>query len=78
MNRREKKSKGENERYKPLKASFQRIARSDKKALRSPQRKEIKGNNRVEKIKDLVKKMRDTMGSLHAKMGSIKTETVWT
>ena len=39
VNRREKKSKGENERYKPLKASFQRIARSEKKALRSPQRK---------------------------------------
>ena len=78
MNRREEKSKGENERYKPLKASFQRIARSDRKALRSTQCKEIKGNNRVEKIKDLVKQMRDTMESLHAKMGSIKTETVWT
>ena len=78
MNRREEKSKGENERYKPLKASFQRIARSDKKAFRSAQCKELKGNNRVEKTRDLVKKMRDTMGSLHAKMGSIKTETVWT
>ena len=78
MNRREEKSEGEKERYKHLNASFQRLARSDKKAFQSEQCKEIKGNNRVEKIKDLVKQMRDTMESLHAKMGSIKTETVWT
>ena len=63
MNIREEKSKGEKERCKPLKASFQKIARSDKKAFRSAQCKELKGNNRVEKTRDLVKKMRDTKGS---------------
>ena len=37
VNIREEKSKGEKERCKPLKASFQKIARSDKKAFRSAQ-----------------------------------------
>ena len=78
VNRREEKSKGEKERYKYLNASFQRIARRDKKAFRSEQCKEIEENNRVEKIRDLVKKMRDTKGSFQANMASIKTETVWT
>ena len=72
MNRREEKSKGEKERYKYLNASFQRIARRDKKAFRSEQCKEIEENNRVEKTRDPVQKIRDTKGSFHAKMGSIK------
>ena len=42
MKRREVKSKGEKERYKHLNAEFQRIARRDKKALFSDQRKEIR------------------------------------
>ena len=37
VNRREAKSKGEKERYKPLNAKFQRIARRDKKAFLSNQ-----------------------------------------
>ena len=41
MKRREAKSKGEKERYKDLNAEFQRIARRDKKAFLSDQRKEI-------------------------------------
>ena len=41
MKRREVKSKGEKERYKHLNAEFQRIARRDKKAFLSNQRKEI-------------------------------------
>ena len=41
VKRREAKSKGEKERYKHLKAEFQRIARRDKKAFLSNQRKEI-------------------------------------
>ena len=45
MNRREEKSKGEKEGYKYLNASFQRIARRDKKAFRSEQCKEIEENN---------------------------------
>ena len=78
MNRREEKSKGEKEGYKYLNASFQRIARRDKKAFRSEQCKEIEENNRVEKTRDPVQKIRDTKGSFHAKMGSIKTEMIWT
>ena len=39
---REVKSKGEKERYKHLNAEFQRIARRDKKAFLSDQRKEKK------------------------------------
>ena len=44
--RREMKSKGEKERYKDLKAEFQRIARRDKKDYFSDQCKEIEENNR--------------------------------
>ena len=45
VKRREAKSKGEKERYKHLKAEFQRIARRDKKAFLSDQCKEIDENN---------------------------------
>ena len=34
--------------------------------------KEIEGNNRMGKTRDLFKKIRDTKGIFHAKMGSIK------
>ena len=34
--------------------------------------KEIEGNNRMGKTRDLFKKIRDTKGTFHAKMGSIK------
>ena len=72
VKRREAKSKGEKERYKHLKAEFQRIARRDKKAFLSNQRKEIEENNRMGKTRDLFKKIRDTKGTFHAKMGTIK------
>ena len=72
VKRREAKSKGGKERYTPLDAEFQRIARRDKKAFLSDQCKEIEENNRMEKASDLFKKIRDTMGTFHAKMGSIK------
>ena len=72
MKRREAKSKGEKERYKHLNAEFQRIARRDKKAFLSNQCKEIEGNNRMGKTRDLFKKIRDTKGIFHTKMGSIK------
>ena len=55
-----------------MNAEFQRIARRDKKAFLSDQCKEIEGNNRMGKTRDLVKKIRDTKGPFHAKMGSIK------
>ena len=72
MKRREVKSKGEKERYKHVNAEFQRIARRDKKAFLSDQCKEIEGNNRMGKTRDLFKKIRDTKGTFHARMGSIK------
>ena len=72
VKRREAKSKGEKERYAHLNAEFQRIARRDKKAFLSNQCKEIEGNNRMGKTRDLFKKIRDTKGTFHAKMGSIK------
>ena len=42
------------------------------KAFLSNQCKEIEGNNRMQKTRDLFKKIRDTKGTFHAKMGSIK------
>ena len=72
VKRRETKSKGEKERYSHLNAEFQRIARRDKKAFLSDQCKEIEGNNRMGKTRDLFKKIRDTKGAFQAKMGSIK------
>ena len=72
--RREAKGKGEKERYTHLNAEFQRIARRDKKAFLSDQCKEIEGNNRMGKTRDLFKKIRNTTGTLHAKMGSIKCQ----
>ena len=71
VKRREVKNKGEKERYKHVNAEFQRIARRDKKAFFSNQRKEIE-ENRLGKTRDLFKKIRDTEGTFHAKMGSIK------
>ena len=50
VKRREAKSKGEKERYAHLNAEFQRIARRDKKAFFSDQCKEIKENNRRERL----------------------------
>ena len=72
VKRREAKSKGEKERYKHLKAEFQRIARRDKKAFFRDQCKEIEENNRMGRTRDHFKKIRDAKGTFHAKMGSIK------
>ena len=72
VKRREVKGKGEKERYNYLNAEFQRIARRDKKTFLSDQCKEIEGNNRMGKTRDLFKKIRDTKGTFHAKMGTIK------
>jgi len=45
--RREVKGKREKETYTRLNAEFQKLARRDKKAILSKQRKEIEGNNRM-------------------------------
>ena len=54
-----------------MNAEFQRIARRDKKGFLSNQCKEIEGNNRMGRTRDLVKKIRDTKGTFHAKVGTI-------
>ena len=61
--RREVKCKGQKERYSHLNAEFQRIARRDKKAFLSDQCKEIQGNNRMGKTRDLFKKIRYINGT---------------
>ena len=70
--RREVREKGEKERYTPLNAEFQRVARRDEKAFLSDQCKEIEENNTMGKTRDLFKKIRYTRGTFHAKMGTIK------
>ena len=72
VKRKEVKSKGEKARYSHLNAEFQKIARRDKKAFLSDQCKEIEGNNRMGKTRDLFKNIRDTKGTFHAKMCLIK------
>ena len=67
--RKDAKGKGEKERYTHLNAEFQRIARRDKKAFLSDQRKEIEEKNRMGKTRDLFKKIKDTKGTFCAKMG---------
>ena len=51
--RRKATGKGEKERYTHLNAEFQRIARTDKKALLSDQCKKTEDNNRRGKTRDL-------------------------
>ena len=47
-------------------------SRRDKKAFLHDQYKELEGNNRMGKTRDLFKKIRDTKGTFHEKMGTIK------
>ena len=54
-----------------MNAEFQRIVRTDKKAL-SEQCKEIEETNRMRKTRDLLRKIRDTRGTFHAKICTIK------
>ena len=54
--KREKKGKGEKERYTHLNVEFQRIARRDKKAFLSDQCRETGENNRMGKTRDFFKK----------------------
>ena len=51
------KGKRGKEKYTQLSAEFQRIARRNKKAFLSKQRKEIEENNRMRKSRDLFKKI---------------------
>ena len=78
VERREGKSKGEEERYKHLNAEFQRIARRDKKDFLNDQYKEIEENNRMGKTRDLFKKIRDTREYFMQIWARKRTEMVWT
>ena len=73
---REVKGKGKKKRYTHLNTEFQRIARRDKKAFLSDQRKEIEENNNLGKIRDLFKKIRDTKGNISCKDGHNKEKIV--
>ena len=55
--RREAKGKGEKERYTHLNAEFHGIARREKKAFLSDQRKEIEEKHKMGKTRDLFKKL---------------------
>ena len=66
------KGKGEKERYTQLNEEFQRIARRDKKAFLSEQCKEIEGNNRMGKTRDLFKKIKRYQGNISFKDGHDK------
>ena len=55
-----------------MNAEFQTIARRDEKAFLSDQYKEIEGNNRIGKTRDLFKNITDSKGTFHARMGTIK------
>ena len=55
-----------------MNAEFQRIPRRDKITFLSDQCKEIEGNNRMGKTRDLFKKNHRYQGNISCKMGSIK------
>ena len=70
--RREAKRKGGKERYTHLNAEFQRIARTDEKALLSNQCKELQESNRMRKTRELFKEIRDNKRSISCKDGHNK------
>ena len=70
VKRRDRKSKGEKERYTHLNAEIQRIERRDKKVFLSEQCKETEENNRMGKTRDLFKKM--ILRKYFINMGTIK------
>ena len=74
--KRKVKGKREKERYTPLNAEFQRIARRNKKAFFSDQCKEIEENNRMGKTRDLFKKIR-YQGSILSKNGYNKGQKLY-
>ena len=72
--RRERKGKGDRERCTQLNAEFQRIERSNEKAFFNE--KELEGNSRMGKTRDLFKKSGGTMGIFLARMGMIDRKSV--
>ena len=74
--RREVKRKGERERYIQPNAEFQRTAGRNNNTFLNEQSKEIEGNNRMGKTRDLFKKIRNTKGAFHAKMSMRKGRNI--
>ena len=66
------KGKEERERYTQLYEEFQTIARRDRKAFLSDQRKETEENNKMGNTRDLFKKIGVTKGTFHTKIDTIK------
>ena len=75
--KREAKSKGEKERYKHLNAEFQRIARRDKKAFLSDQRKEIEENNKNGKDYRSLNENQRYQGNISCKDGLNKGQKLY-
>ena len=75
--RREAKGKGEKERYIPLNAEFQRIARRDKKAFFSNQCKEIEENNRMERLEISSRILEIPKEHFMQRWAQYRTEMVW-
>ena len=76
--RKEAKTKGENESYSDLNAKFQRTARRDKRVIFSEQCKEIEENNRMGKTRDLFNKIGDSKETFHTKIATIKDKVART
>ena len=76
--RREAKGKGEKERYIPLDAEFQRIARRDKKAFLSDQCKEIEENNRMRRLEISSRKLEISREHFKQEWAQKRTEMVRT
>ena len=70
--RREVKTREERKRYNHLNAEFQRTERTGKKTFSSEECKEIEGNKRMGKTRDLFKEIGDTKGTFYTKIGTIK------
>ena len=71
MDRREA-NKGERERYTPINAEFQSIARQTKKVFLNEQCKEIQENDRMGKTRYFFRKIGYIKGPFHANVGTIK------
>ena len=70
--REDAKGKRERERYTQLNADFQRIVRRYKQAFLNEQHKEVEGNNRMGKTRDLCKKTAAIQATFHAKKGTVE------
>ena len=78
VKRKEVKGKGEKERYTHVNAEFQRIERRDKKAFLSGQCKDIKENNRRERLEISSRKLEIPREHFTQRWAQLRTEMVWT